>query len=75
MQRINPVVAAILCGVAVGIALFAWLNRYEYRVVEVSPGVFYQTKRNTWTGLTCVVWVSPLGHTPPGLQACREDDP
>jgi len=38
MQRINPVVAAILCGVAVVIALFAWLNRYEYRVLEISPG-------------------------------------
>ncbi|HEY3147916.1 MAG TPA: hypothetical protein VGJ75_16285 [Dongiaceae bacterium] len=54
IQRVNPGVAAILCGVVVTLVLYAWLNRYDYRVVEVVPGVFFETKRDTWTGQTCV---------------------
>ena len=56
------------------IALLAWLHRYEYQVVEISPGIFYQIRRNTWTDAVCVAWVSASGHIPPGLAPCNEED-
>jgi len=73
MQKNIPIIASILCGIAIVFALFAWLDRYEYRFVEISPGVFYKARRNVWTGATCVIWMGTPAHVPPSLQPCSDD--
>ena len=73
IQRINRVVAAILCGAALALVLYAWLNRYEYRWVEIAPGVFFETKRDTWTGKTCVARAMARAALPHGVTECGDD--
>jgi hypothetical protein len=71
IQRTNRVVAAIVCGAALALVLYAWLNRYEYRLVEIAPGVFFETKRDTWTGKTCVARATAWAGLPHKIPECE----
>jgi hypothetical protein len=75
MLRINRVVAAILCGATLALALYAWLNRYEYRLVEIAPGVFFETKRDAWTGRTCVARATAREGLPREVPECDDGQP
>jgi hypothetical protein len=56
--------------VIVAMAVYAWLNRYEYRIIEVAPEVFLETKLDTWTGATCVAHATAWEKRPRDVPGC-----
>ena len=73
-RKILLPMAAILGGAAIAAGSLAWMNRYEYRVVEIAPGRMLETKRDTWTGAICVAYATAWQGVPRRLGACDAGD-
>jgi hypothetical protein len=73
MQRVNPVAIAVFGGAVTAVAVFAWLNRYEYQTVQPAPGSVFETRRDRWTGEICVTYAKIWQLVPPGLYSCEVD--
>lgn len=52
------------------LGLYAFVNRYSYQLVQILPGLVYETRRDQWTGDTCVTYTNYWERVPAELYSC-----
>jgi hypothetical protein len=61
-------------GIVLAVPTYAWINRFDYKVVEVGSGNVFETRHDRWTGKTCVSYANAWQLVPQGLFSCEEID-